>query len=71
MSRMPNERKPAMLIKILAPDAPSIVSLSKQEDISEATLYKGVKNYVRKDALCPHPTAIASNELLKPGSPSS
>ena len=39
MHHIPDERKQAILLKMLSPDAPSIASMAKQEGISEATLY--------------------------------
>lgn len=39
MSRIPQARKEAILNKMLSPHPPTIVALSKQEGISEATLY--------------------------------
>jgi transposase-like protein len=39
MHHIPDERKQAILIKMLSPDAPSIANMAKQEGISEATLY--------------------------------
>lgn len=39
MLRLPKARKDAILNKMLSPDPPTIAALSKQEGISEATLY--------------------------------
>jgi transposase len=39
MLRIPNARKEGILNKMLSPHPPTIVALSKQEGISEATLY--------------------------------
>jgi transposase-like protein len=39
MLRIPKARKEAILNKMMSPYPPTIVSLSKQEGISEATLY--------------------------------
>jgi len=39
MSRIPQARKEAILNKMLSPHPPTIVALSKQEGIAEATLY--------------------------------
>lgn len=39
MQRISEERKQAILIKMLSPDAISIVELAKQENIPQATLY--------------------------------
>jgi transposase len=39
MLRIPQARKEAILNKMLSPHPPTIVALSKQEGISEATLY--------------------------------
>jgi transposase-like protein len=40
MHHIPAERKQAILLKMLSPDAASIANMAKQEGISEATLYK-------------------------------
>ena len=39
MSRIPQARKEAVLTKMLSPHPPTIAALSRQEGISEATLY--------------------------------
>lgn len=39
MRRISEERKQAILIKMMSPDAISIVEMAKQENISQATLY--------------------------------
>lgn len=39
MHDIPDERKQAILLKMLSPDAPSIAKMAKEEGISEATLY--------------------------------
>lgn len=39
MSRIPKARKESILSKMMSPYPPTIVALSKQEGISEATLY--------------------------------
>jgi len=40
MPRIPIARKKAILNKMLAPDPPTMSTLSKQEGISEPTLYR-------------------------------
>ena len=39
MHPISDERKQAILLKMLSPDAPSIANMAKQEGLSEATLY--------------------------------
>ena len=55
MSRIPIARKKAILNKMLAPHLPTISTLSKQESISEPTLYNWRKQLRQTGRAVPRP----------------
>lgn len=66
MSLIPLERKRAILVKMLAPDAPTITSLAKQEGISEATLYNWRQKLRQEGRPVPTPTSNRNNQPWTP-----
>lgn len=61
MSRIPIARKEAILNKMLSPHPPTVSSLSRQEGISEPTLYNWRKQLRQTGRAVPEPDRTSEN----------
>jgi transposase-like protein len=61
MHHIADERKQAILSKMLSPDAPTIAMLAKQEGISEATLYNWRQKLRQEGRPVPTPDRHSDN----------